>query len=66
MEFIDVGEVGVVGATLDGVVGSSGEELGADIVGAKLEGGLGSSAGGIRVCSFTEDRALVICRSFSA
>ena len=40
MEFLDVGEVGVVGAKLEGVVGSS--------------------AGGIRVCSFTEDRALVI------
>ena len=66
MEFIDVGEVGVVGATLDGVVGSSGEGLGADIVGAKLEGGLGSSAGGIRVCSFSEDRVLLIRASLSS
>ena len=38
MEFLDVGEVGLVGATLGGVVGGSGEGLGADIVAAKLDG----------------------------
>ena len=38
MEFLDVGEVGVVGGVLDGVVGSSGEGLGADIVAAKFDG----------------------------
>ena len=34
-------------------------------LGAKLEGAVGSSAGGLRVCSFSEDRVSVIGVSLS-
>ena len=64
VEFLDVGEVGLVGATLGGVVGGSGEGLGADIVAAKLDGV--SWTGGIIVCSFSDDPVLLIGVSFSS
>ena len=47
ISFLSVGEVGVVGVKLEGVLGSSGEGLGADVVGAKLEGVEGSSGEGL-------------------
>ena len=73
ISFLNVGEVGGVGVKLEGVVGSSGEGLGAEVVGAKLEGVLGSSGKGLGarlegvvgcsaggISSFSEDRVMLI------
>ena len=66
VEFLDVGEVCSVGAILGGVVGGSGEGLGADIVAAKLDDVSWRSTGGIIVRSSSDNPVLSIGVSLSS